>query len=49
MKLTAERVAREGLDAMFAGNVFLSQVKIQVLVFLMTYFHFLINIFIAKR
>ena len=46
MKLTAERVAREGLDAMFAGKrLSIPSKRYKVLVFLMTYFSFLINIF----
>ena len=46
MKLTAERVAREGLDAMFAGKrLSIPSNRYKVLVFLMTYFSFLINIF----
>ena len=46
MKLTAERVAREGLDAMFAGKrLSIPSKRYKVLVFLMTHFSFLINIF----
>ena len=46
MKLTAERVAKEGLDAMFAGKrLSIPSKRYKVLVFLMTHFPFLINIF----
>ena len=46
MKLTAERVAREGLDAMFAGKrISIPSKRYKVLVFLMTHLSFLINIF----
>ena len=46
MKLNAERVAREGLDAMFAGKrLSIPSKRYKVLVFLMTHLSFLINIF----
>ena len=46
MKLTAKRVAKEGLNAMFAGKrISIPSKRYKVLVFLMKHFSFLVNIF----